>query len=84
MKLDPKALAITSAIMLGGATLVVGLLNLGNAEYGTVFLQMLASVYHGYHAEATFVSVLIGTGYAIVDGAICGYVFAWIYNRLSQ
>ena len=48
------------------------------------FLELLASVYPGYSAERTFESVLIGTGYALVKGAVLGWGLAWLYNRLAQ
>ena len=84
MKLDPKALAYTSAALCGMAMLVVGLINLHAPEYGREFLQLMASVYPGYTAEASFDSVLIGTGYALVDGAVVGWLFGWLHNRLVK
>jgi hypothetical protein len=49
--------------------------------YGIVFLQCLASIYPGYHATRTMGDILMGTGYAFVDGAIGGWLFGWLYNR---
>ena len=82
MKLDLKALALASATVWGMAVLVVGLLNLAQPTYGVAFLQMMSSVYPGYHAMRTFGEVLVGTGYALVDGAIAGWLLGWFYNRL--
>jgi hypothetical protein len=40
----------------------------------------MASVYPGYDASGTICSVIVGTLYGVVDGAIAGLVFAWLYN----
>jgi hypothetical protein len=80
MRLSEKALAIVSAVLWGGAILVVGLINLAAPLYGTNFMHGLSSVYPGFHASRTILDVLVGTGYGIVDGAVGGWVFAWLYN----
>jgi len=84
MKLDPKALAYTGAALWGASFLLVGLVNLSASSYGTEFLDLMASLYPGYTADRTFESVLIGTGYALVDGAVGGWLFGWLYNRLIK
>jgi phosphotransferase system glucose/maltose/N-acetylglucosamine-specific IIC component len=48
--------------------------------YGAEFLELMDGLYPGY-APGAFGSVIWGTLYALVDGAICGAVFAWLYNR---
>ena len=80
MKLNVKALALASGILWAAAVLLTGIANLIWAGYGAAFLQMMASLYPGYHATSSFGSVLIGTLYALVDGAIAGLVLAWLYN----
>ncbi len=40
----------------------------------------MASIYPGYTAAASFGQVILGTLYGLVDGAICGAIFAWLYN----
>ena len=80
MKLSVKGLAIASAILWGGSILVVGILNLLIPGYGGAFLELCASIYPGFDHSGTLVSVLSGTGYALVDGAVCGAIFGWIYN----
>lgn len=82
MRLSAKALAFVSAVLWGGAILVVGLINLAAPSYGTNFLHGLSSVYPGFHASGKILDVLVGTGYGIVDGAVGGWVFAWLYNLL--
>jgi phosphotransferase system glucose/maltose/N-acetylglucosamine-specific IIC component len=80
MRFSAKALVIVSAILWGAGVLLVGLINLAAPSYGSNFLHGLSSVYPGFHASRTVPDVLVGTGYAIVAGAVAGYVFAVLYN----
>jgi hypothetical protein len=80
MQLSAKALAIVCAIFWGASILLVGLINLATPAYGANFLHGLSSVYPGFHASRTIIDVLVGTGYGVVDAAIGGYLFAWVYN----
>lgn len=80
MKLNVKALTLTAGILWGAAVFLVGIANLIWPGYGTAFLQVIASLYPGYNATSSFGSVIIGTLYALVDGAIAGLVFTWLYN----
>jgi hypothetical protein len=59
------------------------MLNLVWPSYGREFLQLVASIYPGYHATPSFGQVIVGTLYALVDGAVGGAIFAWLYNRLA-
>ncbi len=80
MKLHPRALAYAAAAVWGGSVLLIGLTNLSSPGYGRDFLEMLASVYPGYKADRTLEDVIVGTGYALFDGAVTG----WLYNRLAK
>lgn len=82
MRLNITALAATSALLWGGAVLVVAVANLLWPGYGRAFLDVVASIYPGYHAASGLGSVITGTLYALVDGATGGAIFAWLYNRL--
>ena len=85
MRFSPKALAITVAILWGGgAMFLTGLGNLLAPPYGEHFLLTMSSVYPGYHATRDVVDILAGTGYGMLDGAVCGFLFAWIYNFLAK
>ena len=84
MKLNIKALTLTAALVWAAAFFLTGIANLIWPNYGTVFLQMVASVYPGYDAQPSFVEVITGTIYALVDGAVCGLVFAWVYNLFLE
>jgi hypothetical protein len=83
MKLSISGLAIASALLWGGGLLFVGVLNMRVPSYGVAFLQMMSSVYPGFKASPTIGDVIVGTLYAAVDGAICGFLFAWLYNLFA-
>ena len=80
MKLSLKAMAIAGGILWGGSVLCVGLIYLANGTYGLALLQMCSSIYPGYHVTQTIGSVLVGAGYALLDGAVGGLIFGWLYN----
>ena len=84
MKFSVKGMALTLGLVWGGlAMFLTGLANLIWSGYGQSFLEVMASVYPGYHATASFGQVIVGTLYGIVDGAVAGAVFAWVYNRFA-
>jgi hypothetical protein len=82
MKLNMKAVAFASAILWGGVLFVTGIANLIWPDYGSLFLQVMASVYPGYKALPSIGSVAVGALYGVLDGAIFGVVFVWLHNRL--
>jgi hypothetical protein len=83
MKLSVKGLAFGAAITWGLLVLFVGIINMASPSYGTAFLELISSVYPGYHPVATLGSVVVGTLYAVVDGAIGGAIFALLYNAAA-
>lgn len=83
MTFNIRALALAIGVFWGGAVFITGVANLIWPGYGSMFLQLLASIYPGYSGAPTFGQVIIGTLYGLVDGAIGGAVFAWLYNTLS-
>ena len=85
MKLSVKGMAIAVGIMWGVlAVFLTGCVNLIWPSYGQEFLRLLASIYPGYQATASFGQVIVGTLYGLVDGAVGGAIFALLYNRLAQ
>ena len=84
MKLNTKALALTSAILWGLAMLVTSLANLIWGNFDEQFLQTTSSVYPGYHATRSITEVIVGTLYGAVDGFVGGAVFAWLYNQFAH
>jgi phosphotransferase system glucose/maltose/N-acetylglucosamine-specific IIC component len=83
MKLSIKSMALALGIFWAAAVFLVGLAHLIWPGYGGALLALVASLYPGYDADAGFFSLIVGTVYAFVDGAICGAVVAWLYNRFS-
>ena len=84
MTLSVRSLAIVSALLWGGGVLFVGLVNLAAPSYGAAFLQCVSSIYPGFHNSRNLLDVLLGTGYALVDGAVGGMLFGWLYNFFSK
>lgn len=82
MKLSIKGMAIASGLLWGSAILLVGLVNMARPTYGMTFLSMMSSVYPWFHSSHTLTSVAVGTVDALVDGAIAGGLFAWLYNSM--
>ncbi len=81
MKLDVKTTAVSLALAWGILGMfLTGLANLVWPGYGQAFLNVMASLYPGYHATAGFGQVIVGTLYGVLDGAVAGAVFAWLYN----
>lgn len=83
MRLSIKGLALSSGVLWSCSMFVAGLANLIHPGYALSFLNVVDSIYPGYHAGQGFVSVLVGTGYAFIDGLIGGAVGAWLYNCFS-
>ena len=84
MKLNLKALALSLAVLWGLVVFLVGLANLIWSGYAAAFLSLLASVYPGYHAAGSFGDLIVGTLYAVLDGAVGGLIFGWLYNYLGR
>jgi hypothetical protein len=84
MRISVIALASTAGVFWGGAILMVALANLIWPSYGRAFLELTASLYPGYQPGAGLGSVVTGTLYGLVDGAVSGAVFAWLYNLFTQ
>ncbi|MBI4467113.1 MAG: hypothetical protein HY656_06790 [Acidobacteria bacterium] len=85
MKLSLKGMAVSLALVWGVlAMFLTGLANLIWPGYGQAFLELMASVYPGYHATASIGQVVIGALYGLVDGCVCGAIFAWLYNRFAS
>jgi hypothetical protein len=82
MKLNIKALALAVGGLWAACVLLVGLAHLVWPGYGGALLDLAASVYPGFHPANGVGAVIVGTVYALVDGAVGGAVFAWLYNRM--
>ncbi len=84
MKLNMKALMVSLAILWGGSVFLVGLANLIWPPYAASFLKLVASIYPGYHASGSFGDLIVGALYAVLDGAVGGLVFGWLYNYFAS
>jgi len=84
MRLNAVALGATAALIWGAAILVVASANLVWPPYGRAFLDLIASIYPGYHPGRSAGSVITGTLYGLVDAGVGGVVFAWLYNLLTR
>ena len=72
MKLSVKSLVIAAALLKALCFLFVSLLNLILPPYGGAFLALLTSLYLGYDPTAGPISVLVGTLYSLIAGAVAG------------
>ena len=77
MKLNIKAFAIAVALVWGIGIFIMTwwIIAFEGASTETTFIGQL---YRGY--TITPVGSFIGLAWAIVDGAIGGAIFAWVYN----
>ena len=82
MKFALVPLMMTCAILWGAGVLLCGLANMQWPSYGQNFLELLDSVYPGYQAGEGIGSVIIATLYAMLDGAVGGLIFGWLYNLM--
>ena len=83
MRLNVKALAFALALVWAGAIFVTGLANLIWPGYGEAFLQMVGSIYPGYRGGISFLQVILGTLYGLLDGFIGGLILGWLCNLFS-
>jgi len=63
---------------------MVAVLNVIWPGYGKAFLDVVSSIYPGYQVTGTLSSVIVGTLYALLDGAVGGALFGWIYNCFAD
>ena len=80
MRLSLHTMILSSAILWGGAVLLVRLINLAVPSYGASFLAWVSTIYPGFHNSRTLVDVIVGTCYGLVDGAGGGLLFGPHYN----
>jgi len=83
MRLDVKAFAIAGAAIGGLKVLKVLLIRQVVPGYGESFVQLLVSLFPGFHGVPGVGSVLTALGYVMVDAAVWAAVMAWLYNRAA-
>lgn len=84
MHLHLTAFALTVGIFWGGGIFLVALANAIWPGYGQAFLQLMASLYPGYHPVASAREITVATVYGFVDGVISGWLLGWLYVLLSR
>jgi hypothetical protein len=80
MKLDIKPFSMTCALVWGFGLFLVTwwIIAFDGATADPTFI---GKVYRGYALSPT--GSFIGLAWALVDGAIGGAIFAWLYNHLA-
>ena len=78
--LDPVRFGLALGAVWFLCVLFIGVLS-AYFDYGTDFVFLLGTVYKGF--EPTILGSFVGAGWAIADGFICGWLFAWFYNKLG-
>ena len=81
MKFNPRALALTSGIIWGLTVMLMTWWALAMDLDGRT-ISKLKNFYLGY--DISFVGSIIGLFWGFVDGMICGFAFAYLYNMLSK
>jgi hypothetical protein len=78
-----RGLALAAGLLWGGAMLLTGFLHLIDSSYAVNFLEMMGSIYPGFHVAHSFGDMLLGAFYGFADGLIGGFVFGWLYNLFA-
>jgi hypothetical protein len=84
MRLSVIAFAIAAAIVNALCFLFISLMNLILPGYGGRYLAVLTSLHPGYDPATMPGSVILGTLYALLAGAVSGALLAWLYNRVAR
>ena len=84
MKLSIRSLIIAGALFNALCFLFVSLSNALLPPYGGRYLEMLTSLYIGYHPENGPLSILVGLLYALLAGALEGGLFGLLYNAFAE
>ena len=80
LKLDQKAFAITCGAIWGVGMFALGIA--GMYGWGATIVNIIGSVYKGF--APTLGGSVAGGIWGFIDGAIGGYIFAWLYNKLAK
>lgn len=81
MKLNAKALALTGGILWGIALMLMTWIAMSSG-YAQGFLELVMAAYPGY--SLSFTGSLIGLALGFVDAFVGLYVFALLYNWLTD
>jgi hypothetical protein len=85
MKLSVIRFGCAVASIWALAVFLVGLGNLLWPSYGVKFLEMIDSIYPGYHFGMWGLGgVIVATLYAVIDAWVFGVIFALLYNKFTK
>ncbi len=73
----PVRLGLALGVTWGLSLFIITLLAVG-IGYGILFLEVVGSVYPGFHISV--LGSIIGLIYGLIDGWIAGLVIGWFYN----
>ena len=77
-------MVIAGALLKGICFIFVSLVNIILPPYGGAYLAMLMSLYPAYDPVTLPASIIIGTLYSLIAGALAGLLFGWIYNFFAE
>ncbi|WP_366944979.1 bacteriophage holin [Candidatus Thioglobus sp.] len=81
-KLNTKSVALSLGIMWSLGILFISILTLITNSYLHNIVDFLSTIYLGY--SLSFSGIIAGMIWGFFDAAIGGFVFAWLYNKLSK
>lgn len=79
-RLDPNAFGLACGIFWAGAVAAIGLT--ARVGWGKRWEELLADMYRGFNETRS--GLVIGAGWAFLDGFTSGYIVASLYNRILQ
>jgi len=80
LRLDARAFALACGLL--WSLSVAGIGYAARFGWGERWQRLLADVYVGYGESDE--AIAIGALWAFLDGAVGGYAFAWLYDRLAR
>jgi len=80
-KLNTRAVALALGLMWSLGILLMSMTASATESYLHNMVDFIASVYLGY--SLSFVGIFTGMVWGFFDAAIGGFVFAWLYNKLT-
>jgi len=80
-RLSPLALGLSLGIIWALSVVLMAILS-WTLGYGAGFVTAVGSVYVGY--TETFIGILIGAGFAFLDGLIGGLLIGFFYNIFAR
>lgn len=57
--------------------------HLASPSYGASFLDVVSSIYPGFHGARSIGDTLVGASYGLIDGGLSGFFFGWLYNLFA-